>query len=596
MYMNARGVKRDFKKAEEWYRKADGQGNKNAKSALAAFEKTKKKIEEEIKSKGYRRYGKAAEAGDVTAMYNLAEAYESSGFDDKDGLYDMDKALEWYTWAAEKGNQEAQFQVGRYGYGNGIKATDVVKWLRIAAQGGHLGAQFELGKRLTTGIGEVPLNKDEAKIWIRKIIESGDASLQYEMGDFLLEQSDKTKVDYTDAVEALFNQVAISGNATLISKIGSLYIDRKDNVTAMKWKTMAVEQGGNYSDMRSIGFMYESGKNGIERNYTEAEKWYKKAENSAISSKDSWGIRVSRRSLSSLYESMKNYGEAKKVYESLLYKEKGNLWERHNYARILHEGGYGITKDNGKAMELLQYIVKNKDKEYTDEIMPKVYELMGDIYREGGHGITKDIPKAIEYYKTNIGGWSLFELATMYMEGIDVPQDMEEGIRLLQSAAEGWAPDDAINTLGLMYLCGEGVPKDAEKGLEWLEKGAAEKQGLSLYTLGSLYLDGQLVPKDEKKAFDYFKKAADEDYADAQYNLGIMYLHGSGVEQSDSQAIELFSKAAEQDQADALYAMGGIYEEGIGVAKNMEEAKKWYRRAAEQGYQEAINILNNLKE
>ena len=60
----------------------------------------------------------------------------------------------------------------------------------------------------------------------------------------------------------------------------------------------------------------------------------------------------------------------------------------------------------------------------------------------------------------------------MYLNGLGVPQDYNEALRLFQLAA---AQEDANaqNNLGLMYLNGHGVPKDYNEALKLFRLAAA---------------------------------------------------------------------------------------------------------------------------
>src|SRR5690606_40942624 len=80
---------------------------------------------------------------------------------------DYKKAVEWYQKAAEKGNADAQFNLGvMYKNGNGV-AKDykkAVEWYQKAAEKGNANAQFNLGVMYKKDRKSTRLNSSHVKI------------------------------------------------------------------------------------------------------------------------------------------------------------------------------------------------------------------------------------------------------------------------------------------------------------------------------------------------------------------------------------------------------------------------------------------------
>ena len=75
------------------------------KEAEKELERVKKDLEEAVKW-----FAKAAERGNVEAMYYLGECYrDGSGVDE-----DQKKAVEWFTKAAKQGHEEAKAELEFY--------------------------------------------------------------------------------------------------------------------------------------------------------------------------------------------------------------------------------------------------------------------------------------------------------------------------------------------------------------------------------------------------------------------------------------------------------------------------------------------------
>jgi len=109
----------------------------------------------------------ALTAGLVFALPDAARA----GFEDGAAAYqqgDYARALQEWTPLAEKGNQQAQYNIG-YMHFNGIgvpkEPTQAVRWFTMAAEQGDAAAQMSLGVMYGTGQG-VPRDYSKAYIWL----------------------------------------------------------------------------------------------------------------------------------------------------------------------------------------------------------------------------------------------------------------------------------------------------------------------------------------------------------------------------------------------------------------------------------------------
>ena len=93
---------------------------------------------------------------------------------------DFATTLREWTPLAERGNTDAQFNLGQmYYYGRGVPRDykTAVKWYRLAAEQGHAIAQHNLGGMYEFGKG-VPQNYKIAEKWYRLSEEQGNANAQ----------------------------------------------------------------------------------------------------------------------------------------------------------------------------------------------------------------------------------------------------------------------------------------------------------------------------------------------------------------------------------------------------------------------------------
>ena len=153
-----------------------------------------------------------APKGDVTAQYNLGQAYENGFVVKKDlaaaadwyqkaaehGLSDAQNSLgmllattrkdyagaeQWFSQAAAQGNPDAQYNLGvlhRSGLGGQRDYELAARWFQKSAQQGHVNAQATLGKMYFLGQG-VNLDYIEAYKWLKLAQLQGDKDAEDEL-------------------------------------------------------------------------------------------------------------------------------------------------------------------------------------------------------------------------------------------------------------------------------------------------------------------------------------------------------------------------------------------------------------------------------
>ena len=120
----------------------------------------------------YEEFFQLAKDGDSTAQYNLGLLYEQ-------GLgvqYNRDKAVSWYTAAAEGGHGDAQLIIGDLfieGYWSKEDFIQASEWYRLAAEQSQAEAQRKLGILYALGQG-VARDLTNAAYWLGAAAEGGD--------------------------------------------------------------------------------------------------------------------------------------------------------------------------------------------------------------------------------------------------------------------------------------------------------------------------------------------------------------------------------------------------------------------------------------
>jgi len=168
--------------------------------------------------------------------------------------------------------------------------------------------------------------------------------------------------------------------------------------------------------------------------------------------------------------------------------------------------------------------------------------------------------------------------------------DLLHGDRVLYVRSFSWLTPDAARgnfssevRLGYLYENGMGVPKDLAEAVRLYRKGADEEDALGQRYLGDLYFNGRGVPQSYAEALKWYRLAAAQNDDGAFVHLGYMYDHGLGVTMDHVEAVRWFRKAADQNNSAGQWDLGWAYAYGKGVAKDMTKALSLIRAAAAQG-------------
>ncbi len=313
----------------------------------------------------------------------------------------------------------------------------------------------------------------------------------------------------------------------------------QDYMEATKWYRKAAEQG-HAQAQTNLGVVYANGE-GVEQDYMEAVKWYRKA------------------------------------------AEQGHALAQTNLGSK-YAKGEGVEQDFVEAF--------NWYCQAADQGLAQAQNNLGWMY-QSGRGAPQDYVEAIKWYlKAAEQGHAQAQsnLGEMYQNGEGVEQDYVEAFNWYRQAADqGLA--QAQNNLGWMYQNGQGVEQDYVEAGKWTRKAADQGMVEAQYKLGAMYQNGEGVEQDYAGAVKWYRKAADQGLAQAQNNLGLMYKSDRGAPQDYVEAIKWYLKAAEQGHAKAQNNLGSMYTKGRGVEQNFFEAVNWYRKAADQVMTQAQSTL-----
>ena len=181
-YFHGIGIKKDFVKSSEWFKKAADLFSANFQCILGDMYKQGEGIEKNV-AQAITWYKKSAEFDNPIAQYNMGLLCESGEIIDRDGV----QAAGWYRKAAEQGHADAQCHLAkRYAKGEGVNQNSAraVYWFRKASEQGRSSAQFQLGLMYYDGQG-VKNDFSEASYWLKQAAEQGHLLAQYNYGVLL---------------------------------------------------------------------------------------------------------------------------------------------------------------------------------------------------------------------------------------------------------------------------------------------------------------------------------------------------------------------------------------------------------------------------
>lgn len=251
----------------------------------------------------------AAERGFVPALYGFGERYEYL-------FKDKDKAIEYYTKAAEEGYIIAMHALRRLYKDNAVES---IKWLKRLAHYGNAKEQCELGLEYYNGniisediskaiywfekaakqedeiamyyLGEIYFNEDKYKdsskavYWWRKAAEVGQIDAQGCLAESYYD-GDGIKRDVSKAIY-WYEKAAKQGDESAMNDLGIIYYNEyKDSPNAVYWWRKAAEAGESDAQY-NLALCYYKG-DGVEKDIVKTVYWWQKAAEAGYSKAEIW--------------------------------------------------------------------------------------------------------------------------------------------------------------------------------------------------------------------------------------------------------------------------------------------------------------------
>lgn len=164
----------------------------------------------------------------------------------------------------------------------------------------------------------------------------------------------------------------------------------------------------------------------------------------------------------------------------------------------------------------------------------------------------------------------------------DIPRDPAKAAHYFRLAADLGATG-AEKYLGYLYAKGDGVPQDVQRGIAMLESAGRKGDVEATRILGVLHARGEVLPKDLNKAVQYFAQASQAGDKIASYELYSLYASASNSAQLLSQANKALQQAVAGGYGPAEAEYGIRLLDAAKTQGEREQAKKFLLSASSKG-------------
>jgi len=190
------------------------------------------------------------------------------------------EAAKWYAKAAERGNADAENELGHlYQFGLGVEKDNAqaLQWFRKAADQGNPGGQANLGWMYQYGLGVAVDNAQAFQLYQKSALAGGGSPAETRLG-YMYESGLGVKQDYAQAL-LWYRKGAGQGNPRAQTSLGIFYQNGwgvpQDYAQALQWYRKAADQNFKWAQNR-MGMMYKNGW-GVPQDAEQARSWFQKA-------------------------------------------------------------------------------------------------------------------------------------------------------------------------------------------------------------------------------------------------------------------------------------------------------------------------------
>ena len=385
--------------------------------------------------------------------------------------------------------------------------------------------------------------------------------------------------------------------------------------TALAELRQAAKTGDTEATFR-LAQIYESGRDGIARNYAESASWYLAAAQA--------GHTESQRRLALMHLEGRGVPQSFEGAQKWFFQasQKNDEISQYQLGLLLLTGRAGkMSVETG-----IEWLEKSAQAGHQSAQVE-----LGRLYLDGTH-VDRDVERGLSWVREAADQEhppSMFLLATLYESGKLVPenptmaktyytraadagfagaqvwlakwyerQDPPQYAKALryykdaadQSNADGHFGVARLNIERLLYT------PNSQEGLRHLRAAVALNHPEAHYTIGLMYGNGSLSGG-SAKSLEHFQHAANLNYTPAMYQLAVAYYQGTPpLKRNTVLAAQWWQRAAYFGHLDSQYAYALAHLNGTGVAQNQGIAFALANVAAAQGHPDAERLRDQLLE
>ncbi len=493
------------------------------------------------------------------------------------------KAEKYLMMAAEKGDAEAQFQLGTFYLMGQAGYTDESKgrqWIQSAADKNNVYAIQTLADSYFIG-DFTDQDIQQAVAYLERGVAAGYYRSQIGLAR-CYGAGQGVERNLNKAFE-LYNKAAVHNDIFALFQLGEYHSDdrvgKKDLTKAFSYYMRAAELGDSDA-MTRVAQSYFLG-SGTTKDENKGMEWLQRA--------------VDQKNPGACFMMSGLVGKGKSKEERLKIKMKlmcdAATWGSDEALDFMAFSLLGDkipdSEINSMIFSCLLKLAKAKN--------PKAQAILADAYFKG-KGTSIDENEGTKWLITSVDGKSS---QAYYMLAQRYRRDDRNPVRHLWmwymrlAADEGI--DDAQMEMGVALFRGDETPRDRLASHSYLLQAAEQGNVNAKSLVGHAFMNGEdNIPKDEEKGIKWLKEAADEGEVKAQYSLGIAFYNGHGVTQDKATAFSYLLKAAQQNFTPAQISVVHSYMSGDGVEKNAREGVKWLEQLAERGEPTACFLLSEI--